>query len=68
MIKRFKYTIATAFTGFVVALACLAGCGSAGDGVDTYKQDCMSNGGTYIDDEFDSDSCVYGPVQVGVNP
>lgn len=56
-----KHIVATAGTALVITLMCLAGCGSAGGSdVNEYQQDCVNNGGQYIDYETEGDACIYG--------
>jgi hypothetical protein len=55
----------TAFIFIVIVtimVACLVGCGSAAPQVDHFKEDCISQGGTYTEFENASDSCVYNNV------
>lgn len=49
----------------VTLLACLAlaGCGGSAAESDTFRDECIASGGTYVEYESDGDSCTYAPVQ-----
>lgn len=60
--------ITAAFCVVCSLSAVLSGCGSAAGQEDTYKQECIDNGGSYIDYETDGDACVYGDASLTVTP